>query len=422
MIIDTFPSIMKYAQKTAIIALLGLIISCSQETSTTSQSSEPEALNTQIEALKNAAGFDKREDVFEYQLDTTAENKVLFTVLTTHPGLYEKAVELAREKRFSKSEIITLPDDPQLQATPYGVVSQSVANMRVGQSRAKGMATQTLMGQELKLLQVDEDGFWHQVRSAQGYIAWIPKPSFEYLTQAQADSLRALPKVMVTAHTTFAYEPDNKKRVVTDLVYGNVLTLIKKGRKYTEVMIPGGRSALVKSSEVQSLDDWQQQAKFDEAHLIDFAYNFNGQPYLWGGNSMKGVDCSGFSGAVYYSMGMFLPRDASQQVKQGDDVPYTVKAVEVNGTSYQTMETDELKVGDLLFFGNKDKGSVTHVGIWIGNDEFIHSSGRVHVTSVDPTRDNYEDNYVERLVGVKRIHGSNNLDKTTDLTKTNIWY
>ncbi|MEM9326464.1 MAG: C40 family peptidase, partial [Bacteroidota bacterium] len=191
---------------------------------------------------------------------------------------------------------------------------------------------------------------------------------------------------------------------------------------YTEVMIPGGRSALVKSSEVTPLEQWQQQTQFDPKHLVDFAYNFNGQPYLWGGNSLKGVDCSGFTGAVYYSMGIFLPRDASQQVKQGDDVAYDVEEVEIDGKSYSKMIADNLEVGDLLFFGNKERGRVTHVGIWIGNDEFIHSSGRVHVTSVDPAQERYEVNYVERLMGVKRINGSSNLDKTQDLTTTNIWF
>lgn len=412
---------MKYLKVTTPLAVLSLLLACSPEGSR--PGTAPLAnLEEKLSALKKAEGFDGREEILDYRLDTIAGDEVVFTIHTTDEALSKKAVELAKAEGFPKSEILTLPIDAQLLATPYGVVSQSVANMRVGQGRSTGMATQTLMGQQMELLEVDDEGFWHRVRTAQGYIAWIPKPSFEYLTQDQADSLRALPKVMVTATTTFAYEVDNTNRVVTDLVNGNVLTLVTAGSTYTEVMIPGGRSALVKSSEVTPLEQWQQQTQFDPKHLVDFAYNFNGQPYLWGGNSLKGVDCSGFTGAVYYSMGIFLPRDASQQVKQGDDVAYDVEEVEIDGKSYSKMIADNLEVGDLLFFGNKERGRVTHVGIWIGNDEFIHSSGRVHVTSVDPAQERYEVNYVERLMGVKRINGSSNLDKTQDLTTTNIWF
>jgi len=411
---------MRYFKASLTVAIFVCFVSCSPKGNAPVETGL-EALDQKLSELKKAEGFDSRENVFDYRLDTNASKEVTFTIHTTDESLSKKAAALAKEEGILKSEILTLPIDSQLLATPYGVVSQSVANMRVGQGRSTGMATQTLMGMQVELLEVDDEGFWHLARSAQGYIAWLPKPSFEYLTKAQADSLRALPKVMVTATTTFAYEVDNRDRVVTDLVNGNVLTLVKPGPSFTEVMIPGCRSALVKSSEVISLNKWQQAAKFDPEHLVDFAYNFNGQPYLWGGNSLKGVDCSGFSGAVYYSMGLFLPRDASQQVKQGDEVPYSVEEVEVDGTTYLTMTTDNLEVGDLLFFGNKS-GRVTHVGIWIGNDEFIHSSGRVHVTSVDPTQERYEDNYMNRLVGVRRINGSDNLDKTIDLTATNVWY
>lgn len=86
-------------------------------------------------------------------------------------------------------------------------------------------------------------------------------------------------------------------------------------------------------------------------------------------------------------------------------MPYSVEEVAIDGTSYSKMITDNLEVGDLLFFGKRERVRVTHVGLWIRNNEFIHSSGRVHVTSVDPTSERYEVNYIERLMGIKRING-----------------
>lgn len=406
-----------------LLKLFIVIVLCSFAACTNqSDSSAIDRLDEKLSELKKSEGFDSREEVFEYQFDTLSGDEVIFSVRTTDDEFSKKALELAKKEGFTSAAIKMLPADSRLLATPYGVVSQSVANMRVGKSRTRGMATQTLMGMQLELLEVDEEGFWHLVRNAQGYIAWIPKPSFEYLTKEQADSLRKLPKVMVTATTTFAYETDKGSRVVTDLVHGNVLTLVQETQEFTEVMIPGGRKAFLKSSEVMPLEDWQQATRFDKDQLVDFAFNFNGQPYLWGGNSLKGVDCSGFSGAVYYSQGLYLPRDASQQYKQGDEIEYSVEEVEVDGKKYNKMIADKLEVGDLLFFGNKEKGSVTHVGVWIGNGEYIHSSGRVHVTSVDPASEKYEGHLVDKLVGVRRINGSSNLGKTTDLTATSIWY
>jgi cell wall-associated NlpC family hydrolase len=413
---------MKKSLLILILIISQLLIACSLETPPVEKVDLQLILDQKLSELQNTEGFDHRENIFNYQLDTNATGEIIFSVRTTDERFSRKAIELAKQIGFERSELLNLPIDQRLISTPYGVISQSVANMRVGQSRTKGMATQTLMGMQLELLEVDEEGFWHKARNAQGYIGWIPKPSFEYLSQGQADSLRSLPKVMVTAATTFAYDVDNNRRVVTDLVYGNVLTLIKNGNNYTEVMIPDGRRAIVNSSEVTSLKEWQQQAKFDTRHLVDFAYGFNGQPYLWGGNSLKGVDCSGFSSAVYYSMGMFLPRDASQQIKQGTEIAYSLTNKDIKGTSYPSISTENLEVGDLLFFGDQAKGKVTHVAIWIGNDEFIHSSGRVHVTSIDPSQPHYKAHLIETLLGVRRIAGSENLDKTTDLTATSIWF
>lgn len=373
--------------------------------------SEPVAdnLQTSIDSLKKAEAFDKNENVFYYQLDTLENKEVIVKYKTTDKELAEKAVKISDGYNF-KSEIISLPEGENIEK-PYAVVNTSVANTRAGTSRAKSMATQVIMGMQLEIL--DNEGKWYRVRTPQGYVAWIVKSSFEFLTKEQSEELRKQPKVMITAQTTFAYNPDNKEQVVSDLVYGNVVVVEKNGKEWTNVVLPGNRKAVVKTSEVVELSKWQETAKFDKEILVETAYQHLGQPYLWGGNSFKGNDCSGFSAAVYWSMGMLLPRDAYQQAKQGDHVDYEMGSVE----GFKNLE-----VGDLLFFGGS---RVTHVAVWIGNNEYIHNSstyGRVFISSIDSTKENYHSDYLAtHILDIRRINGSKNTDKIIDLTNMSIW-
>jgi cell wall-associated NlpC family hydrolase len=128
--------------------------------------------------------------------------------------------------------------------------------------------------------------------------------------------------------------------------------------------------------------------------ILKTAYRFMGIPYLWGGTSTKGMDCSGFTKTVYFLNGIVLQRDASQQVNTGELVD--VK----NGW-------ENLQAGDLLFFGRKAEGDkkerITHVAIYIGDGDFIHAAGRVRINSLNPTKTYYSKYRDNSFIRAKRI-------------------
>jgi cell wall-associated NlpC family hydrolase len=123
---------------------------------------------------------------------------------------------------------------------------------------------------------------------------------------------------------------------------------------------------------------------------------FLGVPYLWGGTSVKGMDCSGFTKTVFRLNGMELNRDANQQALMGEEVVVDE-------------QFNNLRTGDLLFFGRKATADrperITHVAIYVGNKEYVHAPGgaRVRINSFDPAAPNFSQSLLTSFVRARRV-------------------
>ncbi|UWX54951.1 C40 family peptidase [Maribacter litopenaei] len=169
-----------------------------------------------------------------------------------------------------------------------------------------------------------------------------------------------------------------------------------RGREwiFIKFVFRDGREGFVKKEEASLYDTWIDGLNPSQESLVTTSKTLIGVPYLWGGTSTKGMDCSGFTKTIYFLNGVIIPRDASQQVHTGMSVD-------------TTKNFDQLQKGDLLFFGRKATDStaekVVHVGMWIGNNEFIHASDRVRISSMEEGAENFDEYNLNRYLRSKRV-------------------
>ena len=173
---------------------------------------------------------------------------------------------------------------------------------------------------------------------------------------------------------------------------------VTKG-KWAQVVLPSGRTGWVCRKALRPLDDRidirmgnKAEGKISQEKMEDIiasAMKLVGVPYMWGGMSSKGVDCSGLVRIACIMNDVLLPRNASQQIKCG--VP---------------VELADLQRGDLVFFGTpatEDKPMrVTHVGIYLGDNHIIHASHLVRINSLIPGDEDYYEN-AHRLIAACRL-------------------
>lgn len=366
------------------------------------QSKYMNRVNDIIEEIKTKYAPDKRVALFNINIKNEKKN----LIVSGETNILEAKSELMERIKLQnikvKDEILLLPNT-KLADKEFGIVNVSVANIRSQPKHSAELATQALLGTIVKILKY-KNGFY-LVQTPDKYISWVDDDGIVPVNREQLNDWDSNPQIIYLKDYGSAYtDPDVTSQRVSDLVIGNILISVEEHGDFVKVQFPDKRVAFVKNDEVESYEQWLKKAKPTQENIIETAKIFMGIPYLWGGTSAKAMDCSGFTKTVYFLNGVLLDRDASQQVNKG------ILVDTKNGF-------DNLQKGDLLFFGNieteKRKESITHVGIYIGDMEFIHEAGRVKINSFDETKLNFSKNRLEHFIRARRIITSLNSNGIT---------
>ncbi len=351
--------------------------------------------NEIIKEIKEKHAPDPRVAFFNLSAELQAE-KLIVKGMTIAPEAHQALFERLEQEKIRAVDSVEVLPSPALEGKLFGVVNVSVSNIRSQPKNSAEMATQALLGTPLRVWK--EEGGYYLVQTPDDYFGWLDSGGFSLMDESSFQSYLNSERLICTKDFDFAYSAaDENSQVVSDLVAGCILQNIENQGNFIKMKFPDGRTAFVKSSNSSPLKDWLASRQPDATHILATAKQMMGRPYLWGGTSGKGMDCSGFTKTVFYLNGLQLPRDASQQVHAGEaiDTDTTLK---------------NLQVGDLLFFGRKatenQKERITHVAIYMGDGKIIHASNMVELGSLRRGDPDFQEGRLNSLVKGRRMIGT----------------
>lgn len=234
----------------------------------------------------------------------------------------------------------------------FGICNLSVIPCRKESSSKSEMVTQLLFGETFKVI-VEDEGWAQIVTTFDNYECWINASQYMHLTPEEFNQIT-----------------HNSRFLVNDII-----SVITNKTDYASFPCVAGSSLPnfeddnfeitdIKFNYEGELSDSNQLGTREK--IVEKAYEFLNSPYLWGGRTALGIDCSGLTQLVYKLNGYILPRDAYQQANEGNAIDFV----------------EEAKEGDLAFFDNEE-GKITHVGIVLRDSKILHASGQVRIDKFD---------------------------------------
>lgn len=229
----------------------------------------------------------------------------------------------------------------------FGICNLANIPLRFEPSDRSELVSQVLFGEHFQILEQDQK--WSKIKLAyDDYEGWIDNKQYKSITEEQYILLSKDNIVLNADLIEYITSPEN---LLMPIPLGASLSFLN----YPEINLENFNFEGLKVSGIKP-----------KSNIINTAYMYLHDPYLWGGKTPFGIDCSGFTQMVYKLNGHQLLRDASQQAKQGEALSFI----------------EESEAGDLAFFDNEE-GNIIHVGIIMDNNYIIHASGKVRIDRLD---------------------------------------
>lgn len=290
---------------------------------------------------------DERLNIFELDVKSLDGDQLVLAGRV----LEQQDIEAARDAikkhykklRLDTSAVVVLrkPENPVL------AVGTNLTSAHASNSFFSEMSSQMVFGEKVEILA--EQARWVYTRQMDGYLAWTYKP---FLTDA---ALPAPTHIVLSPALTIREKPEQGAQIITRVFCGTYVQVLSTQGQWAQVA--ANLTGWAQLSDLRSLSALPKTNEARRAQLVIDAQRMIGVPYLWGGTSGNGIDCSGFARLLHRWVGVELPRDADMQ-------------------SWQCKRVEEpFQPGDLLFFGEGDSDRrITHVGVSMGGWKMLHSS------------------------------------------------
>ncbi|CAN5714909.1 C40 family peptidase [soil metagenome] len=340
-----------------------------------------------IDAVREEYVPDGRSGIFEIRLEPAASKRARAALVLTGQTTHDEAVtELLRRLRadgLTVRDSVTRLPDAAVGPAGHALVRAAVAPLYVTPRLPASQISELVLGMRVEVL--SRDGDWLRIRAEDGYLGWVhagyveqgsPEWTFAWERGTAGEAVVSLGAELV----------DDDGRTLARLPWGARLA-----RHSGSYQLPDGRRGTVVNGEVIDVDRLLDRSPPRGESVARKSRRWLGTPYLWGGVTPAGADCSGFTQAVMWMHGIALPRDSDLQERTGAEV-----------------EVDEdfaaLRPGDLVYFAEAG-ARVSHVAFSLGGAQIIHaalSNGGVHtndLTGLTP----FEQRLRQMLVRVRRM-------------------